>query len=164
MCVSGHVILVFNECFIFVGPIFPLECIRTLKFGFQFPLLLTTTCHMRGGCAQNREQPGRVSKSSSQLPHSLEDVDWAPRSHSVCSLMSLLSSIYDGPIVLREQGGSEWLCDLPKGLKGESSRSRAASMRLPSSPHSDIRVWYGCGSSDHPLGFFSGGLVGRDYF
>lgn len=69
MCVYGHVIFVFNECFIFVGPIFPLERRRTLKVGFLFPLPLITTCHVRGGCAQKLGAPARVSKGNTQRFH-----------------------------------------------------------------------------------------------
>lgn len=102
---------------------------------------------------------GNASRVSAALPRSLEDAGWVPpHSHSGWSLMALLSSAYYCPVVLRGKGGSERLCDLPKGSKVESVRSRAASMRRPPGPHSgstDLRVWCWCGGSDRPLGAYS---------
>lgn len=102
------VVVVFNECFIFVGPVFPLEHQRPLKVGFLLflSLCLTTTCRVQG-CAQKGEGQMRfptTTKGLSALPQRCTAS--SPRFESFLIQPSLL--------VLLSYSVNEWLGCLRK--------------------------------------------------
>lgn len=65
---SFFFVVVFNECFIFVGPIFPLEHQRPLKVGFLLflSLCLMTACPV-WDCAQKGEDRVGFPKTTGSL-------------------------------------------------------------------------------------------------
>lgn len=71
MCVYDMSFLFFNECFICVGPIFPLDHQRPLKVGFLLflSLCLMTTCSVQA-CAPKGEDHTGVSKDNQESFHS----------------------------------------------------------------------------------------------
>lgn len=128
---------VFNECFIFVGPIFPLEHIRTLKVGFLFRSLVMTMCNVRATVLKREKSKQDFQRQQAAFP-----VPWKMQNRFLIPPLCGPDTLIESGLLLavlslsHSTAGNEGSggCEFPKGSQLTRQRSHALASL---GPHSD---------------------------